>query len=293
MPRWREGDRRRLEGNEMTPEERTLIDDLFKKLADLERDPRDADAERAIRDGLRQAPNAVYALVQTVLVQDEALRAANDHIAQLQDQVNRGAAPAASSGSFLGNRRDSAASGGGASKWNTGDVLRSSVPPVPPAGPPPLPSGYGRDDGGYGAPPRPPMGGQGAPWGAPPMGAAPAPQRGGGFLGTAAAAAAGAIGGSLLMGGIRNALGGAGGGGPFSNTFDHLSRGGNSGGGAMGGDNDLSRQAGYSDIGRSAADQQRQADYQQDLDQDQDDEQDQDDDQDLADDMDTDDTVDT
>ena len=58
----------------MTPAERQLVTELFDRLATLEDAPRDPEAERAIRDGLRQAPNAVYALVQTVLVQDEALK---------------------------------------------------------------------------------------------------------------------------------------------------------------------------------------------------------------------------
>jgi len=56
----------------MTPQERQLIDDLFDRLSKLENSPRDAEAEAAIRNGLRRAPNAIYALVQTVLVQDEA-----------------------------------------------------------------------------------------------------------------------------------------------------------------------------------------------------------------------------
>src|SRR5436309_1353740 len=61
----------------MTPEERKLVIELFDRLATLEDNERDPDAERLIRDGLRQAPNAPYALVQTVLVQDEALKRAN------------------------------------------------------------------------------------------------------------------------------------------------------------------------------------------------------------------------
>lgn len=51
----------------MTPQERKLVEDLFERLATLERNPREADAEEAIRAGLRKAPNATYALVQTVL----------------------------------------------------------------------------------------------------------------------------------------------------------------------------------------------------------------------------------
>ena len=55
----------------MTPQERQLIDDLFDRLAKLESAKRDPEAMSAIMQGLRTAPNAVYALVQTALVQDE------------------------------------------------------------------------------------------------------------------------------------------------------------------------------------------------------------------------------
>ena len=68
----------------MTPQERQLIDDLFDRLAKLESAPRDPDADAAIAQGLRSAPNAVYALVQTVLVQDEALKRAHDRIQELE-----------------------------------------------------------------------------------------------------------------------------------------------------------------------------------------------------------------
>ena len=62
----------------MTPEERALVTELFDRLAALEDAQRDPQAERLIRDGLRQAPNAVYALVQTALVQEEAHPHAED-----------------------------------------------------------------------------------------------------------------------------------------------------------------------------------------------------------------------
>ena len=64
----------------MTPQERQLMAQLFDRLATLENSPRDPDAEAMIREGFRKAPNAADALVQTVLVQDEALKAANAHI---------------------------------------------------------------------------------------------------------------------------------------------------------------------------------------------------------------------
>ena len=87
----------------MTPQERQLIDDLFDRLSKLESAPRDPDAAAAITQGLRAAPNAVYALVQTVLVQDEALKRAHSRIQELE----AAAAPApASSGGFLDSMRD-------------------------------------------------------------------------------------------------------------------------------------------------------------------------------------------
>src|SRR5256886_17135193 len=71
----------------MTPEERNLVIELFDRLATLEDAQRDPEAERLIRDGLRQAPNAPYALVQTVLVQDEALKRADARIRELEGAV--------------------------------------------------------------------------------------------------------------------------------------------------------------------------------------------------------------
>src|SRR5438270_7504232 len=87
----------------MTPQERQLIDDLFDRLAKLENAPRDGEAMSAIMRGLRGAPNAVYALVQTALVQDEALKRANSRIQELE----AGQAPEQNqSGGFLDSMRD-------------------------------------------------------------------------------------------------------------------------------------------------------------------------------------------
>src|SRR5215813_11458981 len=83
----------------MTPEERNLVIELFDRLATLEDAQRDPEAERLIRDGLRQAPNAPYALVQTVLVQDDALKRADARIRELEG------AAAARGTSFLGGDR--------------------------------------------------------------------------------------------------------------------------------------------------------------------------------------------
>src|SRR5882724_8329684 len=71
----------------MTPEERNLVSDLFGRLAAVENTPRDPDAERVIRDVLRQAHNALYALVQTTLLQDAALKHADERIRALEAQA--------------------------------------------------------------------------------------------------------------------------------------------------------------------------------------------------------------
>jgi len=189
----------------MNPQERQLVDELFDRLAKLEGAPRDPDAANAIASGLRKAPNAIYPLVQTVLVQDEALKRANSHIQELEAALQHEPAQQQQSGGFLDSMRDAIFGQG-----QGGQPSRGSVPNVPPPASRPVwnsgqvmqqaqPPGYGQGYGqsqGYGQP-------YGASYGAPPFGGS-----GGSFLGTAAAAAAGMVGGSLLMGGIRNMMGG-------------------------------------------------------------------------------------
>jgi hypothetical protein len=191
----------------MTPQERQLVDDLFDRLSKMESAPRDPDATAAIAQGLRIAPNAIYPLVQTVLVQDEALRRANARIQELEAATN--APQQQQGGGFLDTMRDAIFGQnqprgsvpnvrppdvGSRPVWNSGQVMQQA------------PSRYDQD--GYGQPPY----GQpsyGQPYGAPqaPMGG---PMGGGGsFLGTAAAAAAGVVGGSLLLGSIRSMMGGS------------------------------------------------------------------------------------
>ncbi len=222
----------------MTPEERNLVTDLFDRLATLEDVQRDAEAERLIRDGLRQAPNALYALVQTVLVQDEALKRADARIRELEGDPE----PPARDSSFLGGVRDTLF---GRSE------SRGSVPSVRSGEAAAGTSGAreGAREGARQAMPGAPAPGassMSAPGSAP--GSVPG-SMGGSFLGTAAAAAAGVIGGSLLLGGIRNAMGGAAPGG--HGALDPNSGGAGSpwSGGSSGGE--LSRQAGLDDIGRT------------------------------------------
>ena len=89
----------------MTPQEQELVEELFDRLAKLENSPRDPAAERVIADGLRRAPQATYALVQTALVQDEALKRANARIEELQAQIRRRRA-SSNRESFLDSMRE-------------------------------------------------------------------------------------------------------------------------------------------------------------------------------------------
>lgn len=227
----------------MTPEERQLVADLFDRLAELEDNPRDSDAERTIKDGLSRAPHAVYALVQTVLVQDEALREADAHIQDLEAALNQGGQPQQQQGGFLDSmrdsifgRRDEPQQPQAGARWNSGSVPSVSRGDSPMGVPPGFRSGTGEPpSGNYAAPPQ-----------------QQAPQaRGGSFLGTAAAAAAGMIGGSILLDGVRSALGSKAGTASASpsalgNTNETASP-----WGSASSSGDLSRDAGLGDIGET------------------------------------------
>lgn len=214
----------------MTPQERQLVDELFDRLSRLEQTPRESAAEAAIADGLRRAPHATYALVQTVLVQDEALKQAHARIEALEGGDAR-----APSGGFLDSMRDAllgpsqargsvpnVSPGGQRPVWNSGQVLQND-----PRQPQP-----GNPGGGFGG--------------------------GGSFLGTAAAAAAGMIGGSLLMNSFRGMMGGG-----QQQSFGDTSSGSSSSasnpwGGSSSGNGDLARDAGVNDIGKSGGGNERQ-----------------------------------
>jgi len=218
----------------MTPQERQLVDELFDRLAKLEDAPRDPDAERAIADGLRTAPHAAYALVQTTLVQDEALKRAHARIQELEggppqeQEQSRG---------FLDNMRDTLFGR---------EERRGSVPTVRPGG---LGSSglWGPGPGGPPPPPPPGYGYAGGPGGPPPVGTG-----GSSFLGTAAATAAGVIGGAMMMNGIRSMFGHSYGGGSAAyNPGPSLGSPWSGGGAGSAANSDLARQAGIDDIGTS------------------------------------------
>jgi hypothetical protein len=199
----------------MTPQERQLVEDLFDRLAQLEPASRDAEAERVIADGLRRAPNAIYPLVQTVLVQDEALKRAD---ARIRELTGEDAEPTTGDG-FLDSMRQAL----------TG--RSTSVPSVRPGAPDPRWNSGGAIPNANAAP------AQGGGYG------------GGSFLGTAAASAAGVIGGALLLNSISSMFGHHGGsafaavpqqgGSPWDNRESNASG------------SELARDAGINDIGGS------------------------------------------
>ncbi|MDP1841460.1 MAG: DUF2076 domain-containing protein [Reyranella sp.] len=159
----------------MQGQERDLISGLFGRIQQFETQPRDPEAEALISSSIARQPAAPYLLIQTVLVQEQALKAAQERIAELEAKVS--AAPAAAT-SFLGNAPKVSPWGSQAGGAQAGDT--------PPARPSMVPST------------RSPLQAAVAP------AAAPA---GGSFLRTAMATAAGVAGGALLFQGISSMMG--------------------------------------------------------------------------------------
>jgi uncharacterized protein len=174
----------------MTPQERELLTGLFDRLKQVERNPKDEEAEAFIAQAMAAQPSAPYFMAQVLLVQDQALSAAQARIRQLQQEIEAARSqPAAPARSFLG---DAPALG----PW--GAHRGTAAPPASPspASPPPA---------------------AGSP------ASAQAAQSGGsgGFLRGALQTAAGVAGGALLFEGINSLFhhgGPWGGGGSFLPT---------------------------------------------------------------------------
>lgn len=195
----------------MNQEERQLITELFDRMRGFGKPEKDRDADSLIAQSVRANPDASYMLVQSVLVQDNALKMADQriqdleaHVQDLEAQASKSQA-APQSGGFLGG------------------LFGGSRPAasVPTAG-----RGYAQQ----------PAASPGGPWGgrqaaAPaqmaPMQAAPAAASGGGgFMKTAMATAAGVAGGMMAASAIQNMMGGN-----HGHGHDTASRGGEMGGG--------------------------------------------------------------
>jgi hypothetical protein len=213
----------------MTPQERDLVTALFERLSALENNPRDPEAERLMSDGVARAPHALYPLVQTVLLQDEALKRANARIEELE-----GKGTEEPTGSFLDSMRNVFQGRPAAGRGSVPSVRPGSV----------WNSGQNSGQVDRGVAPAAPMQAQPMPMQQPMSGMAGG---GGSFLGTAAAAAVGMIGGSLLFNGIRGLMGGG-----HPAAFGDYAAGATGspwGGNASG--SELAREAGAGDIGRA------------------------------------------
>lgn len=184
----------------MSPEERQLLANLFDRVRGQAGAPRDAEAEALIADAVRAQPYAPYLLAQAVIVQEQALKGADQRIQQLQQQL-----------AALQSQQSQAAQGGGSF---LGGLFGGGRPQ--PAAPAPNPWGapqnsYGAQQAPYGGQPGP----QPGPWGgaqqpAPSPWGAPQAAQGGGFLRNALGAAAGVAGGVLLADSLKGLFSGGG-----------------------------------------------------------------------------------
>jgi hypothetical protein len=168
----------------MNPQEQKIIDDLFDKLAQAEQrtGPRDPVAEAHIRSRMQNQPAAPYLMAQTIVMQQQALEAAQTRLTGLEEELARRPA----SGGFL-----SGLFGGGTTDRVPGatpGAVRPDASAVPgalrhntAAGQQPPAQGFGQTQ----------------------------PGRGGGFLAGAAQAAMGVAGGMLLGSMISSAFGGS------------------------------------------------------------------------------------
>ena len=160
----------------MQQQERELISGLFDRLKPFESQPRDGEADQFIRGLAAQQPASAYLLVQTVLVQEQALKAAQERIAELEAKT---ATESVAAPSFLGSAPRLGPWGAAAPRTSVPSTVQPSVPST-----------------------------------RSPLQAAVSPQQqqqppaaGGSFLRTAMMTAAGVAGGALLFEGIRNLMG--------------------------------------------------------------------------------------
>ena len=172
----------------MSPEERQLLAGLFDRTRAASANPRDKEAEAFIAEAVREQPYATYLLAQAVIVQEQALGAANEKLQQLEARVKElEAAQASAGGSFLGGLF-----GGGR------PAAPTSVPSTG-AAPSAAPSPWGRQQAPQPAPQQYAAQPQ---YAQQPMQQAQPQASGGGFLKGALGAAAGVAGGVLLANSI-------------------------------------------------------------------------------------------
>ena len=82
----------------MTPDERTLLGNFMRDLDATRGVAKDPEASSAIAQALQANPDAAYVLVQHAIVADQSLHAAQQRIAELEEQLRE---PEPASTSFL------------------------------------------------------------------------------------------------------------------------------------------------------------------------------------------------
>ena len=94
----------------MTPDERQLLTRFLQDLTQARAGPKDQEAASLISQTINSNPDAPYLLVQHTILSDEALKAAQTRIAELEAQMAN--AGDGQSRSFLGGWRPSQGQGG-------------------------------------------------------------------------------------------------------------------------------------------------------------------------------------
>ena len=200
----------------MTPQEQQMIDGLIGRIRNTPVQNKDSEAEQYIQQSLSGTPDALYVLVQTVLVQQYGLQQAQSQITELkqqnqtlQDQLQQAADHAKSTGgSFLSH-----IFGGGSQPSQP--QQGSQNPPYQPVTAPSAGQAY---PGGYPPPPPPPP--VYATQAYPAPGGGMFGGGGGGFLQGAMQTAAGVAAGELVFQGMEDLFHGFGGGhGGYGQSF--------------------------------------------------------------------------
>lgn len=184
----------------MNQQERDIIGGLFDRLKAAESQQRDPQVDAFIKERLATQPGAVYAMLQTMYMSEQAIQNLNAQleqqgaqILQMQAHIDQLSRSQQQSGGFLSGL------------FGSKPAAPPPMPPRPMGAPPQMGMAPGQP---YGAQPQ-------GPWGGPPPGAQPGPwgaqqqppqRQGGGFLATAATAAVGVAGGMLLANAISGMM---------------------------------------------------------------------------------------
>jgi uncharacterized protein len=97
----------------MNSQERQVIESLFTRLGEVERQapPRDVEAEAFVQERITQQPGAPYFMAQTVVMQEYALRQAQQQIEELERRVAQRPAGGGLFSNLFGGGQSSSGSG--------------------------------------------------------------------------------------------------------------------------------------------------------------------------------------